>query len=309
MKIYNPTLSKSIEILDFVFNCQNVGKDIQIDDILTYFKESERYLSRSIDYLISTKLLIKENDFVKISENNFNKIRNNEITFEILLKEKIVSIKPFVEYISKIREKKDKMEVSELVKFMYDIDEKATVIQKTFDNWIKFCEIKLEPYEHKIEVIEQLQKSLSNRIDASSFLKSFFDDIYIYISQQVLDDIIDSMLLVSTSTLDAVTDAGRALEDFLRVDLVGSIISLGGVSGIGQISNEMNRHGTSFPKKLNNIVLMLGNVRNMGDAHGIDRDIGLRWNITEEYALNYILNVISVMKSYITYREKNLLSI
>jgi len=311
MKIYNPPISQTIEILDFIFICQKKKKDITVENIISFFRKTRSYMLRTINFLIDFNIISNDLGILKLNDNDYSLLENNELTIEILLKKKIVTIQPFIEYVSLLKEKQNKTKISELVKFLYNIEESASVIIKTFDSWIKFCEIDLEPFVYKIKFIEKLQESLTNRLLANLFLKEFFDENYRLISQQVIEDLLDAILLIKHRTLDALTDAGRALEDFLRIDLVGTSIDLSSCSGIGQISQRMNGRGfeTIYPKKLNNIVSALGNIRSMGDAHGTDMNIGLRWSVSEEYTMNYILSVISVINSYITYREKRLLII
>ena len=71
----------------------------------------------------------------------------------------------------------------------------------------------------------------------------------------------------------------------------------------GENSNEY--HKKLFQKKQNGILFGLGNIRSMGDAHGIDSKEGERWTIKETTALLYILLVIKIFNSLLEYEKGN----
>lgn len=310
MKIYDPPINLVTKIIDFIFHCQKKEKSVNGSDVLAYVERTKGYVYKGINFLLDFGLLIKHNDdsFV-LNSKAFNQLESNEKTINQILIELIISIKPFVEYVSLLNSDKSKEDVIKIIKFTYEIEEQPSVIQKTFDKWLEMCNIKINILPQKIEIIEQLQESFENIIKANLFLKEVFADNYQLISKQVLDDLAKAIIAIKIDTSESITDAGRAFEDFLRIDLAPHI-DLTNCSGIGQIADILNQrqNRTEFPSKLNNISKTLGNIRSMGDAHGVDRELNARWIIKEETAMIFILNIISVINSFIDYREKGFVS-
>ena len=90
---------------------------------------------------------------------------------------------------------------------------------------------------------------------------------------------------------------------FLDGQFVNSDILIKG-SGIAEIGNELNKHD-DYPKKLNNLCVGLSNIRSMGKAHGSDKTLKAKWTITENGAIGYIIIVLSVIKSYLRFKQEN----
>ena len=101
------------------------------------------------------------------------------------------------------------------------------------------------------------------------------------------------------------TDTGRALENYLRLKFYDKI-TLKKCNGIAQISQKL-RQNRLINSKHNNILLALGSIRTIGDAHGIDKEEMKKWEISKDTAMIYNTLTIKAIKSLETYK-KGLLS-
>lgn len=123
------------------------------------------------------------------------------------------------------------------------------------------------------------------------------------VSEQVITELSNAIKEIPQDNEASVNEAGRALEDFLRLDLAGDV-DLSHCSGIGEIANELNKY-PQYPKKLNSLCLGLSSIRSIGKAHGADKILKVKWSITEHGATGYIIMVLSVIKSYQTFKREN----
>ena len=134
MKIYNPPINLVEKIIDFVFQCQKKEKNVIGNDILAYVERTKSYVYKGINFLVDFEILKKQNSnsFV-LNSKVFDQLESNDKTISQLLIELIISIKPFIEYVSLLNSDKSKEDIIKTIKFIYEIEEQPSVIQKTFD--------------------------------------------------------------------------------------------------------------------------------------------------------------------------------
>lgn len=301
-------LSFACRILEILFLAQKSGKRCSLNDIIKYFEKTEGYTKRALYFLKDFDILDINDGIVEIKKPYLKKLDGSLEKSKLVLKESIINFKPFVEYYAFINKGKDREESAKLVKLIYNIKQKPKRIVKIFENWSKFIGIDEIHNEKPVVVddVENINLNLNNIFLIQTFLKNQFGDYFRDISKNVIDDLVEALRDYKIDPPKSVNDAGRALEDFLRIDF-GTNIDLTKCSGIIQIANLLcNRH--ILTAKHNNVLTGLGSIRSMGDAHGVDKKLYERWMITEETALIYILLVIKTMISLLEYKKnKNLI--
>jgi hypothetical protein len=210
---------------------------------------------------------------------------------------------PFIEFTYFIGKGKTEKESVKLVRSLYEIKQSDSVVLKIFQEWIKLLDIDVSEKPLGNKTLDGIKDSLQNKLYANNFIKEFLGDELHSISEQVVAKLSEAIKQIPKDNESSVNEAGRALEDFLRIDLAKDI-DLTGCSGIGEIGNELNKHA-QYPKKLNNLCVGLANVRSMGKAHGSDRSLKVEWIITEHGAIGYIIMVLSLIKSYLVFKQEN----
>ncbi|MBW2981758.1 hypothetical protein KY343_02650 [Candidatus Woesearchaeota archaeon] len=298
IKIINPPIKLTKAVMEFLNECSRRGKTCSYEDIVGYFSKTESYVKKCIDFLLNKEILIEKEGKYSLSKEVQKQVNQNnslQIVKETLAKDKL-----FAEYVYFVSNGKSNQEAAKLVKTVYGIEQKENVITQVFNEWISLLEINVSNKRYKNPSIENLE-AIKNKVQANKFLKNELNEFFKDVSTKVLDDLSEAIVNIKSNKEDAVNDTGRALEDFLRLDLA-SDINLEKCAGIVQITNELNKH-PEYPTKLNNIAASLGNVRSMGKAHGADAKLKQRWTITETAAFSYILMVICLIKSYLEYKN------
>ena len=300
-------LSYACKILEYLFALEKRSKTSTTQEVHEFFKKTPQYTKKAISFLIHFKVVEKERDFVKLDNEVFKRLDGSRDKSVLVLKNRIIKFKPYIEYYYFLSVGKNAEESAKLVKMIYDMGQDTHILIKIFEDWSKFLKIKHDkrPTEYSSE-LSQLNKSLNDELSIQKFLRDQFGDHYKKIGSDVSDDLVEALKDYKTNPSKSVNDTGRALEDFLRLDFAKSI-NITHCSGIIQLSNELNKH-TISTKKHNGIIAGLGHIRSMGAAHGADKTEGERWVINEYSALFYTLMVIKVIISMIEYKSnKNLI--
>ncbi len=297
-KIIDPSINVTIAIIELLFECTTRKKGCTVEQILEHVHKTKIYVLSAIKFIIDNDIVEFEKDALYLKEKYITNIKSGN-AIEGIIKEVITANKYFIEYTYFLSKGKTKDEGVELVKAIYGLNQNSDKIIRIFDRWISFLNIDIRATVDKNITINRLE-NIDNKLNAMKFIKDEFDIYFKELSNDVTQDLSDAIINLDVDVKESVNDAGRALEDFLRIDLA-SHIDLSKCSGIVQICNYLNKY-PEFPTKLNNISTSLGNIRSMGKAHGTDAKLKQRWKIKKITALSYLLLIFAVIKSYLEYK-------
>jgi len=302
--LFDASLSHSLEILEHIWTLQKRSKQININDIQSFFNKTPSYTARAIKFLEGIGIISLNLNSIEIINEAYKEADGSKEKFLFLIRERVINLKPFVEYCYFISNGKKGNEAAKLITSIYKLNLSSDKIDKLFSTWIKVFSFKVEKNSSEIEVDAiKYVESNNNELMIQKFLKEKFGEFYSKLSYDVLKDLSLALGSYKSNGRKALNDAGRALEDFLRLDFAVGI-DLTKCSGIGQIANDLPQHKITTSKH-NSIILALGQMRSMGDAHGVDMKTGERWAVTEQAAFAYILLVISTMLSLLEFKKSN----
>lgn len=304
MKILNPPVKLCTEILEFLYVFSSRKKECKIEVLKKHFDVTPNYWDRAFSFLTDNNLILStSSESVSLSPEVFDQLeKSTENSKEIVL-EQLMKVQPFIEFTYFLGKGKSEKESIKLVTSLYDLHQGEETILKIFKEWIKISGINILKNRPKSKALDELKDSLQNKLYANNFIKEFLGNNLRKISEQVITELSDAVKEIPEDNEASVNEAGRALEDFLRIDLAQDI-DLTHCSGIAEIGSELNKHG-EYPKKLNNLCIGLSSVRSMGKAHGSDRTLKVKWDVTDHSAIGYIIIVLSVIKSYLIFRQRN----
>jgi len=306
MKILNPPVKLSASIIEFLHEFSSRGKECKLEVLIKHFGVSTKYLKLSLSFLSNNSLIIYPSpDIVTLQTNVISSLDKSKANSRKLVLEQFMKLQPFIEFTFFLGKGKSENESIKLVKSLYDIDQDESVILGIFKEWIRLLNIKISTTPFKNETLDGIRDSLQNKLRANNFIKEFLGNNLHNVSEQVITELSDAIKEIPEDNETSVNEAGRALEDFLRIDLAKDV-NLTRCAGIAEIGNELNKYD-QYPKKLNNLCVGLTNVRSMGTAHGSDKMLKIKWNITAEAAIGYIIVVLSVIKSYLNFKQNNTL--
>ena len=303
MKIPNPPVKLCSSIIEFLYEFNSRKKECKFAVLRKHFELTPNYLNRALSFLGSQKLINYTNSKnITLSPKSIDSLKKSQKNSRNLVLEEIMKIQPFIEFTYFLGKGKSEEESVKLVISLYDLQQRHESILKIFKEWLKHLDIKISKKPPRNKTLDGMKSSLQSKLYANNFLKEFFGNNLHNIPTQVTSALAEGIENVSKDNDLSVNESGKALEDFLRTH--ASDIDLTNCSGIAQIGSKLNKYDDRYPQKLNNICVGLSNIRSMGKAHGLDKRLRTKWDITDDVAIGYIIIVLSLVRSYLTFKKE-----
>jgi len=295
-------ISHVFEIIEHLWTLQKRDRKIDKASLIKYLSKTPAYTNKALKFLEQFNIIVNSNDNIIIDLSFYKELDGSKEKTTLLIKQHLLNSKPFIEYCFFLSQGKSVIESARLVAHIYIISTQASTLAKIFDTWIKAFNFTLPKKEEIERVSLNFEAEIANNdLLIQEFIRSKLGEAYSKISIQVTNDLLLAIKEYKINGRKALNDAGRSLEDFLRLDFANGI-NLTKCNGIGQISDELRKHNVAAAKHYS-ILLALGQIRSMGDAHGVDNKEGERWSIIEQTALSYITLVMSLMVSLLEYKQ------
>ena len=278
-KIKHVSIEVLSEVLEIIYHLQRYNyNSIGIKEILRHCSKSEPYIKNTLIMLEELNLLEISVDNYLIPSEHFKAIHSPE-SIKSLIESAIRKYPPFIEFLYLCSIGKSKESASKMVRDIFRIETDENIIHKTFSAWSSVLGIKINKITPLRAIVSEEQNKFNDKTQAILFIREQFGEDISKIQKNIFEDLVEALMDFKKDPNKTVNDAGRALEDFLRYSSKGKV-DLSKCSGIIQISNELNRKGAPISsKKHNGVLIGLGNIRSMGDAHGIDMFEEQRWVI------------------------------
>ncbi|HEC76412.1 MAG TPA: hypothetical protein ENI33_04030 [Thermoplasmatales archaeon] len=313
-KIYPVNAKWIIEVAELYEKFKKEGKELDKKSIAKALGVSEVTIQNAIG-------AFKQLELDKISD----KIANSNLEGQKqLFRKALQSYKPFLEFIFFLEKDDDPDKAIRKVLSIFEIKRKPKDAIRTFRNWGSFAgvfkgknfELSKSIKSLKPSIMEDLFESLNNEIKAKIWVKKILGAAESYLSNEEYESLIKSILNVMKDPREAVQSAGEALEDFLRKLAHDKGIDVSKKNGIYQIAEELRKNNVLASKHvpiLKGLQVFLDRdifegfaaFRNIAH-HGKDKEEMKKWELSEELALSYIIQVLLCIKSlyYYVMREK-----
>ena len=224
MKILNPPVKLSASIIEFLHEFSSRGKECKLEVLIKHFGVSTKYLKLSLSFLSNNSLIIYPSpDIVTLQTNVISLLDKSKANSRKLVLEQFMKLQPFIEFTFFLGKGKSENESIKLVKSLYDIDQDESVILGIFKEWIRLLNIKISTTPFKNETLDGIRDSLQNKLRANNFIKEFLGNNLHNVSEQVITELSDAIKEIPEDNETSVNEAGRALEDFLRIDLAKDV--------------------------------------------------------------------------------------
>ncbi len=294
----------SIQLMKNIVRCIFFGQRnrsiLPIEKIGIILNKSLKSIKNGIFMLKELKILLDYQNF-QLNEEVYEKLNNNCLVEKILF-EYISRFPLFSEYLYLLRRKLQDVEPSILLKNIFNLKISENVIKSTFNGWIKFFEIEIEQNTAN-ELLTPI-KSIKDETMAILFIRENLYHNLSIIPKTVINDLIEGIINAENHPDNSLTDTGRAIENFLRINY-GKIIDLKNCNGITQISNKLRGH-KMISRKHHNILVGLGSIRSIGDAHGLDKEENKLWEVSKNSALLFSALTIKTINSIQNYNDGSL---
>jgi len=288
-------------LVKFIFLAQRNNSFLSIDKLALIMDKSIKSIKNGI-FMLNKLKIINNGNRNQLMNVIFNKLNSN-CSIEKLILDSILIYPLFCEYIFLLRRRLSDLEAAIFLKYNFNLNISEKVIKSTFNGWIKYYDIKLEPEINNDLII--LRESTKDESAAILYIRENFNDNLSRVPETVIMDLKEGVINANDHPDNSLTDTGRALENYLRLRY-GQLIDLKDSNGIIQISNKL-RKNRLISNKHNNIINALGSIRSIGDAHGIDKEEEKTWEVSWDSALLFISLTIKIIRSIENYINGNLL--
>lgn len=276
------------------FNNRVVREAIKIGEELSLFIEEENDLGYNLDSGYKRDLSI------------FSPSDRSLILYDALL-----HYQPFMQYISYLNTGYTPTEAARQVNTVTKIASGHEYVEKYFNRYGEYAGALSVNDEVKIEIdsgtlpgnpsepIDRLQESLASEAEVRLYLETLLgEEMAGELPVDIMDQLVGAFTAYASDPRDSVTEAGRAVEDFLRWmgnEKGSQNRDYAGATGITPLANHLK--GDSLITEIHKKNLQsLGSCRNKA-AHGRSSGTMNRWKISEEGALSITLNSVITIRS------------
>lgn len=294
------SISLSAEVVDCIWQHQKKGKNLSLDEVTKFIGKSENYIKRAMTTLSLLGIIELKEGVLLTPASIGDKVHQNPKEIYHIIRSRIVRVKPFNEYCSLLSKNKKPFEAAKMICSLYELKQPAKNVESIFKGWITAFKIDIEVVSEVLD-LESLNLKFTTEAIAIRFIVDILGEEYKHLNDKTIEDLVAALLSYQSDPRQSVNDAGRGLEDFLRIDIGSGVAETANCNGIIQLAGIL-KSNKLITDKHNGILQSLGSVRTMGDAHGVDKKLLERWNIQPSSALLYCKDVLIFMKSVLAFR-------
>ena len=304
-----------IKVIEFYGKLKEMSEEVNYKKIADGLGISIRKAREALKAAEELKLLDISSQFVSASPEEQ----------KLFFRKALQSFEPFMDFLFFL-EKGDKPEEAiRKIKSLYNVERKSKDILWIFKKWGNFAGIFLKD---TFELVNQLNKSkpsmigellsqMDNELKAKLWLAKVLEDARKYITNDEYDSLTEAILHIQKNPRRSVQSAGEVLEDYLRKIANDRGTDVSKKNGISQIAEELRKKEVIASKHVpilrglqvfldRDIFDGLAAFRNMAH-HGKDKKEMKKWELSEELALSYVIQIVLCIKSLYYYvMEKQL---
>ena len=309
-------------------NAKDIGKVVEIygkfQDIPTNIsskiaealKMNERKARESLNMAKELGLLNIAKEFA-LSDRNKQKL---------LFRKALQSFRPFLDFVFFLQKGDSPEESATKIRAIYDIKRNANDILWAFKNWGNFAgvfvndsfELTEEIKDPEPSIIKELLTDVNNELKAKLWLDKVLGDAKNYLTDEDFELLTQAIINLKKDPRNSLKISGEALEDVLRSIAKDRNVDVSKKNGILQIAEEMRRNNLLADKHISilrglqvfldrDIFYGLAAFRNMAH-HSKDKKEMKKWELGEELALSYLIQVVLCIKSLYYYVIKDKLT-
>jgi hypothetical protein len=313
--IPNVSAETVIEAVEGIYYSKNKGMSRK--EVAKYIGKSEEYARRAL--IVGTQLnFIKERNKKYFIHECADLIRADKEQRRIIFRRHLQKYDPFVLFLTLIGRGNDIQAAIRKIKVIYKIPSSEKDIRAAFLNWGQFSGIfsydkeknttvlKVDVGGLSLKYLKSLIESLDHEIKTKIYIADkLSENVFGYLKHDEMEFFIKALRNHEKDPRNAIEDAGRAFEDFLRRIATENDIDVSNLNGISEIAQMIGRKKTGLiHSKHLNICLGLGAIRAIA-AHSKDKKTLEKWEVNSDLALEAILMMLSTIRSIYLYVKEN----
>lgn len=300
-------------LMELVFAVSQLGPGAENGDIKAFSGLSDRIVREGLK--IARELeLVEGDEQYSVTHSYRKKIEEVGIdNRDVLLNRALIQYRPFRTFATYLRMGYPVDESARMTNVIHDIASDEDYIIDYFERYGEFAglvssseekfEITVEGREIPVDSVESVE-ALRNALESEAEVRFYIEETIgsetvARIDEDTENELVKAFSSHADSPRDSITASGRALEDFLRE--LGHRQGSGkenysSKSGVAQVANQL-RNESIIREVHNKRANSLSAIRNLGGAHGDDRQTGDRWRTSAELALTVAMETTLLIAS------------
>lgn len=236
----------------------------------------------------------------------------------LLFRKALQSFEPFIDFIMFLEKGNDPYEAARKVRSIFGVERNTEDVLWVLREWGSFAGILSEDNYKLIDEFKALKQSsvskllleVDNELRAKLYLRKILGDAIKHLTDEE-NSLIKAILNIQKDPRTSIQTAGEALEDYLREIAKIRDVDVSKQNGILQIAEALRKSGVIAGKHVQvlkglqvfldrDIFEEFSAFRNMAH-HGKDKKEMRKWELSEELALSYIIQVLLCIKSLYYY--------
>lgn len=309
------------DFLEVVFAISELHHDPEFNEIEEFTGLNTRKVRESLN--IGRELdILTEDEPLSVKSPYRQKIREvSPDDRDVLLNRALIQYRPFRSFGTYVRKGYGIENSARKTNVLYDIASDPEYIINYFTRYGEYAgvlttseedeniEIEIKSRDiptDSVESVEALRNAIESEAEVRFYLEEAIGSEFIAeIDADTEQELVDAYLEHAERPRDAITAAGRALEDYLRSlgKQQGDAEKYEDPTGIGQLADQLNGDGI-IREMHRKRALAISGIRNKGGAHGDDQQTGNRWRESPEVALSVSMEVTLLIASIIKLVDK-----
>ena len=307
-KFYKVKAEDVVKVVEIYGKFQDIPTNIS-SKIADALNMGERKARESLNMAKELRLLSIAKEFA-LSDRNKQKL---------LFRKALQSFRPFLDFVFFLQKGDSPEESVTKVRAIYDIKRNANDILWAFKNWGNFAGVFVNDSFELIDeikapepsIIKELLTDINNELKAKLWLDKVLGDAKNYLTYEDFELLTQAITNLKKDPRNSLKISGEALEDILRSIAKDRNVDVSKKNGIAQIAEEMRKNNILADKHVSilrglqvfldrDIFYGLSTFRNMAH-HSKDKKEMKKWELSEELALSYLIQVILCIKSLCYY--------
>jgi hypothetical protein len=283
------------------------GRGINVKEAAVYAGISEEYARRALEATVQLGIMSEDSGkyFTRGEVDDVSRATKDQ--HPIIFRRFVQRYEPFILFLMLVGKGNTIDSAARKISVIYDVDSPPTMIEKTLTEWGKYADLievgtkggislKIETEKLSAEYIKELLEAMEHDVKARIYIASKLgEDVFGYLKHDEIEFLVSAIRKHQEDPRNALDDAGRAFEDYLRRLGTDRGVNMSGCKGIGELSDYLKGSDLIDQKHLE-ICKAINSVR-LAAAHSKDRKTITPWKINPDAAIEAILITLTAMRS------------
>lgn len=297
-----------MEVVEGVCYYKNNG--FTLEDAMNYASISDVYARRALESADQLGLILeKDGKFFHSLEAN-DVARASVDQRPVIFRKFLQRYEPFILFIMLVGRGNQPNVSARKIQVIYKVSSKPDVIRSSLINWGEYAGVlasekgkitlRVETEKLSAEYLHELLEALEHDIKARVYIAGKLGgETFGYLTHDEIEFFVKAIRKHESEPRNAIEDAGKAFEDFLRRVAIDKGVEAADCKGIGQLVSKLKGENIIHQKQLEMCEYV--NSLRLAAAHSKEAGTMITWKINADAAIEVILTSLTAVRSIFLY--------